>query len=134
MKKFAQVTNGVVDGVLWAPAAPTAPPAGRVFVDITDRPGTQSGDSYDAVTNMFAPAPPQPRVLSYNELIQLFTGAERKSLRALAQTNEDAADVLDLLRTAPAIPLAAPRTAQLLQQLVTLGVLTAQRRAAILAS
>lgn len=132
MRRQLQIRDGMARCEWRGIGSPIAPDVVWIFIDVTDRPDALLGMLYDALTDVFSPAPPPPKVLSYNEFILLFTGPERKALRTLAQTNEDAADILDLLRTAPVIPMAAQRTANLLQQLVGLGILTAQRRIAIL--
>lgn len=55
MPRFAAVRNGVVVGVLAAGTPLTQDvPAGMVFVDVTDQPNIQGGETYDGV--MFTPA------------------------------------------------------------------------------
>lgn len=130
----AQIKDGIIHADwLGSGPAPVPPDASWTFIDVTNRPEAIVGGRYNARTDTFEP-PTHPKVLSYNEFIQLLTASERKALRALARTNEDAADVLDLMRTASSIPLASPRTAQLLQQLVGLNILTESRQLEILSS
>jgi hypothetical protein len=50
MKRFAQIDNGVVTGILQSGDAPTVLPQGRIFVDVTDNPSVREFDRYDGAT------------------------------------------------------------------------------------
>lgn len=133
MRRQLQIQNGIIHGEWRGSGGVPVPPDGSwTFLEVTDRPEAQAGMRYDAATDTFSAPLPPPTVLGYYDFIQLFTLAERKALRALAATDADVADTVDLLRAAPAIPLKAAKIGAMLTQLVTAGVLTAARRTAIL--
>jgi hypothetical protein len=83
--------------------------------------------------NAFVPAPPARRIIPPLEFLQRFTAAERAAIRAAAAASPDLADWIDQARFAREIELDGPATAAGLDALVAAGLLTAERRAAVLA-
>lgn len=81
----------------------------------------------------FVPAPPARRIIPPLEFLQRFTAAERAAIRAAATASPELADWIDQARFAREIELDAPTTAAGLDALVAGGLLTAERRAAVLA-
>lgn len=67
MPRFAAIEGGRVIGVFAAPAPPTVNvPTGRTFVDITEHPAIQGGESYDG--QMFTrPAPVETTAAAWPE-------------------------------------------------------------------
>lgn len=58
MKRFAQLDNNVVTGVLYSGAEPETLPAGRSFIEAPDE--VEAGCVYDPETQTFSPSPPRP--------------------------------------------------------------------------
>ncbi len=83
--------------------------------------------------NAFVPAPSARRIIPPLEFLQRFTAAERTAIRAAAAASPDLADWIDQARFAREIELDAPTTAAGLDALVAAGLLTAERKAAVLA-
>jgi hypothetical protein len=73
------------------------------------------------------------RVIPPLEFLQRFTPEERTAIRAASAVSADLADWIDQARFAREIDLDAPTTAAGLDALVAAGLLTAERRAAVLA-
>ena len=67
------------------------------------------------------------------DFLQLFTLAERKAIRTASKTDDDVADWFALAQVPEPIRLQHPTTLAGLEFLVAKGLLTAQRKAAILA-
>ena len=67
------------------------------------------------------------------EFLLRFTAAERTAIRAAAAVSPELADWIDQARFAREIELDAPTTAAGLDALVAAGLLTAERRAVVLA-
>jgi len=84
----------------------------------------------DAWTTAAIPA--SPRVIAPLEFLLRFTAAERTAIRAAAAASPELADWIDQARFAREIELDAPTTAAGLNALVAAGLLTAERRAAVL--
>lgn len=130
---FAQVTNGVVDAILEADHAPTALPEGRVFVPTRDR--HVLGGTYDAVTETFTPPlarAPRPKRLSRFEFMSLLTTSERVALRNRAATDTTMADALNMLELVGHVECVPQHlmVTQMLGYVQSLGIMTAERRAA----
>ena len=85
-------------------------------------------DAWTAAAN-----PASPRVIAPLEFLLRFTAAERTAIRAAAAASPALADWIDQARFAREIELDAPDTAAGLDALVGVCLLTAERRAAILA-
>jgi hypothetical protein len=81
----------------------------------------------------FVSAPAARRIIPPLEFLQRFTAAERTTIRAAAAASPELADWIDQARFAREIDLDAPTTAAGLDALVAAGLLTAERRAAVLA-
>jgi len=79
----------------------------------------------------FVPAPPARRIIPPLEFLLRFTAAERTAIRAAASASPELADWIDQARFAREIDLDAPTTAAGLDALVAAGLLTADRRAAM---
>ena len=80
-----------------------------------------------------AAVPASPRVIAPLEFLLRFTAAERTTIRAAAAASPELADWTDQARFAQEIDLDAPATAAGLDVLVVAGLLTAERRVAVLA-
>ena len=85
-------------------------------------------DAWSAAAN-----PRSARVIAPLEFLLRFTAAERTAIRAAAAVSPELADWIDQARFAREIELDAPNTAEGLNALVGAGLLTPERRAAILA-
>ena|SRR5688572_14526015 len=123
MPKYIQIDNGVVTGYLEAAGEPSILPAGRSFKEVEAFPPLLSTVVGDVIT---PPAPPpdfgvamEPRDFFY-----LFPLAVRKALREAAQTNDNVADILEMIQMAGVIRTKHPRILALLQKLVQAGLLT----------
>ena len=81
----------------------------------------------------FVAAPAVHRIIPPLEFLQRFTAAERAAIRAAATASPELADWIDQARFAREIELDAPTTAAGLDALVAAGLLTAERRAVVLA-
>lgn len=79
------------------------------------------------------PAPPARRIIPPLEFPQRFPAAERTAIRAAAAASPKLADRIDKARFARKIELDAPTTSAGPDALVAAGLLTAKRRAAVLA-
>lgn len=66
------------------------------------------------------------------EFLERFTASERLTVWTVAQTDADVADILMLGLAAQGMMNDDPRTLQLMSALVAKGILTAERRDAIL--
>jgi hypothetical protein len=84
-------------------------------------------DAWTAAAN-----PASPRVIAPLEFLLRFTAGERTAIRAAAAASPELADWIDQARFAREIELDAPTTAAGLDALVAAGLLTAERRAAVL--
>lgn len=150
MKRQLQIRNGVTNEWQGNTEAMPVPPmpfdydevrrrwvskdGTTVFVDVTNRPDARLGDRYDLDTDTFTPPPPPPdygATVGPRDFLLLFTPAERKAIRAMAKVDEDVADVMALAETPQPIRLKHPTTIASLDLLVTKGLLTAVRAAAI---
>ena len=136
MRRQLQIKNGLAQSE-WQGAGgmPVPPDDSWIFVDVTDRPDAQVGCTYDAATDTFTPPPPPPdygRPVSSREFFQLLTMPERQAFRAAA-TNPAVEDFLFSLQLPSPIYLRHPSTLEGLATLVAEGVLTAERRDAIIA-
>jgi hypothetical protein len=80
----------------------------------------------------FVPAPAVRRVIAPLEFLQRFTPGERAAIRATAATSAALADRIDQARLAREIDLDAAATIAELDALVAAGLLTAERRPAVL--
>ena len=80
------------------------------------------------------PEPPQPKRFTSLEFLDLFTDAEQKSIAAAAMVNVDAKLWYDRTLAAMFVTLADPRTEAGLTALVGAGLLTVERKAAIVAA
>ena len=85
-------------------------------------------DAWNAAT-----VPASPRVIAPLEFLLRFTAAERTAVRAAAAISAELADWIDQARFAQEIDLDATTTAAGLDALVGAGLLTAERRATVLA-
>ncbi|MCX8003357.1 MAG: hypothetical protein N2688_00115 [Burkholderiaceae bacterium] len=77
--------------------------------------------------------PASPRVIAPLEFLLRFTFAERAAIRAAAAVSPELADWIDRARFAREIDLDSPLTAAGLDALVAAGLLTVERKAAVLA-
>ena len=84
-------------------------------------------DAWTAAAN-----PVSPRVIAPLELLLRFTAAERAAIRAAAAGSPELVDWIDQARFAREIELDAPTTAAGLDELVGAGLLTGERRSAVL--
>ena len=114
---------------------PIPPDASWVFVNVTDRPSAQVGDTYDVALDAFtAPAPPADwgRQVDAREFLLRFTREERKAIRIMAESDADVADWLDLAQVPVPIRLKHPITLAGLDALVAKGILSAERKSQII--
>lgn len=140
MKRQLQIRNGIAQGE-WQGGGgmPVPPDASHTFLDVTDRPDAQVGMTYDAATDTFTPPPAPPdygKTVSPRDFLRLFTGAERKAARNMADRKHTSydADVEDFMALASVpepIRVKHPDTLQGLALLVAKGALTSARRDAI---
>lgn len=80
------------------------------------------------------PPPPPPTVVPVLTFKRLLTAAERISIRTTANSNPTVADWLDILDTASDVYLTDADTVAGVQYMVSLGLLTADRAAMVLAA
>lgn len=119
---------------------PAPPDLSWTFLDVTNRPDAQVGMTYDAETDTFAPPPAPPdygKAVGPRDFLRLFTSAERKAARNMADRRHatydaDVEDFMALAAVPEPIRLNHPATVQGLGLLVVKGVITAERRDAIL--
>jgi len=115
-------------------ATPLPPDDSWTFLDVSDRPDAQVGMTYDAGTDTFTP-PPAPRdygaTVSPRTFMLLFSGPERKAIRAASKTDDDVADFLAIAQVPEPIRLRHPMTLAGLDMLVVKGLLTESARARI---
>ena len=142
MRRQLQIQNGFIhaewsgDGGL-----PIPPDDSWIFLDVTDRPDAQMGMRYDSATDTFiAPepvvlpsTPDYGRLVTTRDFFDLLTFDERRVFRATAATNPAVEDFLFSLQLPSPIYLRHPSTLEGLATLVAEGVLTAERRDAIIA-
>jgi hypothetical protein len=84
-------------------------------------------DAWTAAAN-----PTSPRVIAPLEFLLRFTTVERAAIRAAVAASPEFADWIDQARFAREIDLDAPTTAAGLDALVGAGLLTAERKGAVL--
>jgi integrase len=82
-------------------------------------------------TQYHVPEPARP--LTPLEFMERFTKTERKDIRAKSRTNDDLEDFFDLLRAATHVHVDDPRVAAGMDLVVSLGLVTAARKAEVLA-
>lgn len=129
MKALIRREDGIVVGV-YEPIFPIV--AALEWVDAGDGNGiTPYTTRWDGT--VFVPAPPARRVIPPLEFLQRFTAAERAAIRAAAAASPELADWIDQARFAREIELDAATTLAGLDALVAAGLLSAARRAAVLA-
>ena len=136
MQRQLQILNGIAQSEWKGSGEMPVSPTGWIFVDVTDRPDAQVGCTYDVATDTFTPPPAPPdygRLVSSREFFQLLTMPERQGFRATAATNPAVEDFLFSLQLPSPIYLRHPSTLEGLATLVAEGVLTAERRDAIIA-
>lgn len=107
----------------------------NIFIEVTNRPEATIFSTYDWESDTFTPPPPPPdygRLVSSREFFQLLTMSERQAFRATAATNPAVEDFLFSLQLPSPIYLRHPSTLEGLATLVAEGVLTAERRDAII--
>jgi hypothetical protein len=129
VKALVRREDGIVVG-LYEPAFPIV--AALEWVDAGDGSGiTAYATRWDG--SAFVPAPPARRVIPPLEFLQRFTAAERTAIRAAAASNAELADWIDQARFAREIELDAATTIAGLDALVAAGLISAARKAAVLA-
>lgn len=127
--KFAQITNGIVDGLLDAESRPAVLPAGRIFVALIGDEGDLIGARYAAGVFTRPPERPPAPKLSRLEFMGLLTPQERIGLRTRAASDPVLADALALFELAAHVEPAHPLIVQMLGYAEQIGVMTAARRA-----
>jgi hypothetical protein len=70
---FAQIDNGIVTGTLEADRPPSKVPEGRIFVEVPRGVTVLGGESYNAQTGTFGPAPARAKRLSKADVIGALT-------------------------------------------------------------
>lgn len=134
MRRILQVKNGVAMSE-WSGTGPLPVPTDGTwtFVDVTERPSAQVGDSYNGFTDTFT----APTVPDYGATVDarafqlLFTTAERIAIRTAAASNEVIADWARLAELPLPIRLKHPNTLAGLAGLVAATLLTEERATAI---
>ncbi len=107
-------------------AMPVPPDDSWTFIDATDRSDGKTGDSYDAATDTFGPAPVIVRtIVTPAQVVSVLTAAEWQ----IATTSVDADVVWGMaqFQLAQRVDLADPQFAQLMSGLVAKGIVTAAR-------
>lgn len=140
MKRQLQIKNGIAQSEWQGGGGMPVPPDNTwTFLDVTDRPEAQVGHSYDPETDTFTPpaAPPDyGKAVGPRDFLRLFTGAERKAARNMADRKHatydaDVEDFMALASVPEPIRLKHPDTLQGLSLLVVKGVLAPARKLAI---
>lgn len=111
-------------------------PRGTVVIDAEARPEAATAVAYDAETDAFRQPAASPKRLSRFECMARLTVEERRALRSRAQTDaviEDAFAMLDLAQYVEVDPL-HPMLVQILDYVVSIGVMTADRKTAFVAA
>ena len=131
MNRQLQIKNGRVSSE-WngSGGLPIPPDDSWTFIDATDRSDGKTGDSYDAATDTFGPAPVVVRTrVTKSQVISVLTPQEWAS----ANSSADADVVWGMAQftLADYVDLADPRFAQILAALVAKGILTAARASEI---
>lgn len=129
MKALVRQTDGIVVGV-YEVVLPVIADLG--WVEAGDGAGiTPYATRWDG--SAFVPAPAARRVIAPLEFLQRFTPEERASIRAAAAASPELADWIDQARFAREIDLDATATIAGIVALVAAGLLTTERKAAVLA-
>lgn len=137
MSKYAKVVNDVIVDALDDLATQVHPSLHDTYISVPD--ATQvgfvkDGKKWVAPVPVAADAPaPVVTVLEKAAFLRRFTRAERIALREAAGLDPIIGDFSAMLDLSAAVDLADPETVEALAQLVALGALTADRKAAILA-
>ena len=131
MNRQLQIKNGRVSSE-WngSGGLPIPPDDSWTFIDATDRSDGKTGDSYDAATDTFGPAPMVVKTrVTKSQVISVLTPQEWAS----ANSSADADVVWGMAQftLADYVDLADPRFAQILAALVAKGILTAARASEI---
>lgn len=120
--------------VLDSPTLNLTPPD-CIAIELMDGETCNSGDSYSETGSPRFVAPPlQPvrKTWTAYQFLQRFTAAERATMRSLAQTDENVADFLQLLQAAQEVVSDDPMTVAGMNYAVSVGIVTAERKAEIL--
>lgn len=88
--------------------------------------------AWKASPNPAQPAAPKPKEITALAFMDRFTPDERAAIRAAARNSDALADWIDRFRAARTIGLEDARTIAGLDAVVSAGLLTAERKAAIL--
>ncbi len=131
MSRQLQIKNGRVSSE-WngSGGMPIPPDDSWTFIDATDRSDGKTGDSYDAATDTFGPAPVVVRtIVTPAQVVSVLTAAEWQI--ATTSTDVDVVWGMAQFQLAQRVDLADPQFAQLMSGLVSKGIVTAARAAEI---
>ena len=126
-----QIKNGVaVSEWQGSGGLPLPPSSDWTFIDVTDRPNAQIGMTYDAATDTFSAAPVTPKTrVSKSQVISVLTPAEWAT--ANSSTDADVVWGMAQFLAADYVDLADPRFSQILNGLVSKGIVSQARSAQI---
>jgi len=105
-----------------------------MLVPLTERESCFIGQVYDEsnTPRFYGDPTPVPRVYTSYEFILRFTAAERLAYRTASTTDQNIADFMELVHAAHEIQTDHPMTIAGMDYLVSVGILTQQRRDEIL--
>lgn len=127
MQRQLQIKNGLACGE-WSGSGgfPVPPDDTWIFVEVTNRPDAKCGDTYDAETDTFTPAPvPQKTRVSKSQVISVLTPEEWHT--ATTSADPDVQWGMAQFHAADRIDLADPRFAQVFALLMAKNVITVER-------
>ena len=127
MQRQLQIKNGLACGE-WSGSGgfPVPPDDTWIFVEVTNRPDAKCGDTYDAETDTFTPAPvPQKTRVSKSQVISVLTPEEWHT--ATTSADPDVQWGMAQFHAADRIDLADPRFAQVFALLMAKNAITVER-------
>lgn len=130
MNRQLQIKNGRVSSEWNGSGMPVPPDDSWTFIDATDRSDGKTGDSYDAATDTFSPAPVIVKtIVTPAQVVSVLTAAEWQI--ATTSVDPDVVWAMAQFQLATRIDLADPQFAALMTGLVSKGIVTAARAAEI---
>ncbi len=132
MKRQLQILNGIaVNEWQGSSGTPIPPDDSWTFVDVTNRPDAKCGDTYDADTDTFSPAPvPAKTRVTKSQVVSVLTPQEWAN--ANSSTDADVVWGMAQFALADHVDLADPRFSQIFGALVAKGIVTPTRSRQIL--
>jgi hypothetical protein len=130
---YAIVINSIVANVVVLPEGVAWFDHGQA-ISLADGEPCEIGQSYDEAANprFFGDVPRPPQSWTAYEFLLRFTAAERAAFRAAAITDPQVADFQQLAQAAQEIRSDDPMTLAGMDYLVSVGLLSSERRAEIL--